>query len=161
MTHSLRFRSGQVQLRSFRVLEADAVTPGDLMVRDGQYARPASTVPVLNSVGSARLSASSTFLGVAHSASAAGEAGAVSVDVSAMSVYEVAVRSGSFEIGDLLGPDDDGGAALSANRMDAVGDASEAVARAAEFTDGPVERLRVTFASSVNTASANAAAQLG
>ena len=160
MTHSLRFRSGQVQLRRFRVREEDAITPGDLMVQDGVHARPMSSVAWTGTASGTRAAAGEAFLGVAHSASAAGEASPVSVDVSAMSVYEVAVRSGSFEVGDLLAADEDG-AGLISDRMDEVSDPIEAIARAAEYTEGPVERLRVTFASSVNTASANAAAQLG
>lgn len=160
MTHTLRFRSGQVQLRSFRVQAADEIRPGDLMVLDGTTARPASALPSAATSEAAREAASELFAGVAHTASAVGEDRPVSVDVSALSVYEVNVRSGQYEIGDLLGCDAEAGV-LEAARLDGVDSPTEAIARAAEFTAGPVDRLRVTFASCVNTASANASAQIG
>ena len=160
MSHALRFRSGQVQLRRFRVDAADLIRPGDLIVLDGDTARPASSTPDAGSPAATREAASESFAGVAHTGSPVGDATPVSVDVSATSVYEVAVREAAYEVGDLLGPDEAAGA-LSSDRLDAVASPSEAVARAAEFTDGPVGRLRVTFASAVNTASANASAQIG
>lgn len=160
MTHSLRFRSGQVQLRRFRVQAADEIVAGDLMVLDGAAVRPVSTVTWDGSAAATRQAASETFVGIAHEGSLPSEDRPISVDVSALSVYEVEVRPGTFEVGDLMGPDDVG-TALDGHRMDVVSDPAEAIARAAEFTDSSVDRLRVTFASSLNTASANVSAQIG
>lgn len=147
-----RFRSGQVHLRRFRVAEATEIVPGMLVCLDADRLVPASSLPTAAAVAA-------QFAGVAHQRSEAGQTEPVSVDVSPLAVYEGAVEPSAFEIGELLAASVD--VAPSDDTLAAAAGPDEAIAMAAEFADAGRTRLRVTFASTVCTASSHQLAQLG
>lgn len=160
MPDHLRFRSGPVQLHRMRVDTTSVIEPGDLMFLDGADARPASEYPWDTDLATTQEQFADQFLGIAHERSEDGESEPISVDLSPLSVYEFDVDTAAYEVGQLLGPDE-----LSSTLMDqqleAVISADRAVARAAEFSDGSVSKLRLTFASAYSTAAANANAAIG
>lgn len=155
----LRFRSGQVQLRRVRVAAETVISAGDLLWLDGNTAKPASALDWETDLATTQAEFASKFLGVAHQPSAAGEALPVSVDISADAVYDFDCVPASYELGEALGVAAQGEALLS-QQLAAAAPAA-AIARAAEFSNGTVQSLRVTLASAFGVSSSNVHAQLG
>ncbi len=160
MADHLRFRSGPVHLLRMRVNSSSVVEPGDLMFLDGTDARPASEFPWDTDLATTQAQFADQFLGIAHERSEDGETEPVSIDVSPLSVYELAVDEAAYEVGQLLGPDESS-STLMDQQLVAVGTASRAIARAVEFSTGDVSRLRVTFASAYAMSSSNSNAAVG
>ncbi len=160
MPNSLSFRSGQVALQKFRVETTSVVEPGDLIFLDETVIRPASETPWNVDLATTQQDFANTFLGIAHEQSANGESDPLSVDVSATSVYEFDVTSSTFEFGNALGPEG-GTSVLLDQQLAFVGTAAQAIARAMEYTDQMVTRLRVSFASAYATSSVNTNATVG
>jgi len=160
MPSSLSFRSGQVALQKFRVEATSVVEPGDLIYLDETVIRPAREITWNVDLATTQQSFANAFVGIAHEQSANGDDDPLSVDVSATSIYEFDVTSSTFEFGNALGPE--GGASVLLDQQLAfVGTNAQAVARAMEFTDQMVTRLRVSFASAYTTASSNTNATVG
>ena len=146
--NALRFRSGQIHLRKFRIEADTVIEPGTLVCLVADHVVPANTLPTA-------ADAAASIAGVAHQRSEGGQTAAVSVDVSPLAVYECDVTAGGYEVGDLL--------AVEVGTPNTLGMATgpdEAVAMAAEFTDAG-KRLRVTLASTVCTAANHALSQVG
>lgn len=158
--NKLRFRSGQVQLRKVRVDAATVIEAGDLVWLNTDDARPASAFPWTTNLATTQAAFAEKFLGVAHQQSKAGDSDPISVDVSPNSVYEFDAHPATYELGALLGPDE-ASSTLMSQRLEAVGAAGNAIARAAEYTPGSQGTLRVTFASAYSTGSANVNAAVG
>lgn len=157
--NKLRFRSGQVHLRKVRVDADSVIEAGDLVWLDTDDAKPASEFTWTTNLATTQGNFAAKFLGVAHQPSAAGDTAPISVDVSPDAVYEFDVASGSYELGQPLGPDENSSALMNKQLEGAV--AASAIARAAEFTTGAVTTLRVTFASAYHTGSGNVNANIG
>ena len=147
----LRFRSGQVHLRKFRVDAETVIEPGTIVCLADDRVVPMSTQPNAAAVAV-------SVAGVAHQRSEAGQTAPVSVDVSPLAVYECDVASEIYEVGDLLGAAADPSAD---ERLSLAASANEAIAMASEFSEGATTRLRITVASTLCTASSHALAQLG
>lgn len=160
MANRLRFRSGQVELHRLRVDSATVLEAGDLVYLDEHDVKPASAFPFNTDLATTRGAFAAVFLGVCHSPSAVGDVQDVSIDVSPLSVYEFDVDPATYEVGDRLAPDGDSDG-LAAQRLAAVGDAAQAIARAAEYRAAAASLLRVQFASAFHPASANVNAALG
>ena len=160
MPNHLLFRSGQVALQKLRVDFDTVIAMGDMVYLDGTVVRPASELTWNTNLATTQQDFANVFLGIAHEPSADGETDPISVDVSAVSVYEFTVTASTFDNGALLGPDE-GSSDLLNQQLALVGSAAQAVARAVEFADVMVTRLRVTFASAFTTSSANANAAIG
>ena len=143
---ALRFRSGQIHLRKFRVQSATVIEPGTLVCLVSDHLVPADSVATAAEVAA-------SFAGVAHQRSEPGQVAPVSVDVSPLAVYECDVDAAGYEVGDLL-------ALNVGNSLAAAASPDEAVAMAAEFADSAT-RLRVTLASTVCTAANHALSQVG
>ena len=147
-----RFRSGQVHLRRFRVDTGTEIRPGQLVCLSGDRLVPASELATAADVAAA-------FAGVSHQRSEVGESDPVSVDVSPLAVYEGDAEVGAYEVGDLLSVSVDAGP--SDDELAVAIGPDEAIAMAAEFAEAGSSQLRVTFASTVCTASSHQAARLG
>ena len=146
----LRFRSGQIHLRKFRIESTTVVEPGTLVCLVADHIVPADSLATAAEVAA-------SFAGVAHGRSEAGQTAAVSVDVSPLAVYEAAVDAAGYEVGDLLAVDL---TATAGNTLAAAASPDEAIAMAAEFTDSAT-RLRLTFASTACTAANHSVSQVG
>lgn len=160
MSNKLRFRSGQVELHKVRVDSNTVIEAGDLVWLDTDDAKPATDFTWTTDLATTQGAFAAAFLGVAHQSSAAGETDDISVDVSPLSVYEFDVESGTFELGDLIGPSHASDGLLS-QTLASVGSAAVAIARAAEYKAAASTTLRVQFASAFHPASANVNAQIG
>jgi hypothetical protein len=156
----LRFRSGQVQLRKVRVDAETVIEAGDLVWLDGDDGKPAADFPWDTNLATTQAAFAAVFLGVAHQQSRAGDAEPISVDVGPHSVYEFDAASAAYELGDPLGPDESNSTLMN-QQLEGVGNPSNAVARAAEYTPGSQTTLRVTLASAFATGSANVNAAVG
>lgn len=160
MANRLRFRSGQVQLVKVRVDSGTVIEAGDLVYLDVDDVKPASDYPWDTNLVTTQASFAAVFLGVAHQPSAAGDTESVSVDVSPLSVYEFDIQSATYELGDLLGPDENASALMS-QQLEAVGASGDAIARAVQYKATSSSMLRISFASAFHAGSANVNAAIG
>jgi hypothetical protein len=160
MSNRLRFRSGQVELHKLRVDSGTVLNAGDLVYLDGDDVKPASAFPFTTDVATTRSNFAAVFLGICHQSSAVGETEDVSVDLSPLSVYEMELVAGTFEVGDKLACDGDS-AGLKNQKMAKVTNGTLAIARAAEFKAASSTLLRVQFASAFHPSSANVNAAIG
>lgn len=160
MGNRLRFRSGHMELRRVRVEIGTVIEAGDLVYLSNGYAKPAGDFAWDNDLATTQGAFAAVFLGVAQQGSLAGQTDDVSVDVSPHAIYEFDVESSTFEIGTLLGVD---GAsdALNSQRLLKVNSAAQAIARAVEYRVTETSALRIQFASSCHTGSANVNSAIG
>jgi hypothetical protein len=122
--------------------------------------KPASAFAWDTNLATTQGSFAAVFLGVAQQSSRVGETADISVDLSPLSVYEFDVDPSTFEVGNLLGPDN-ASDALVDQQLAKVGSAAAAIARAAEYRATTSSTLRVQFASAFHVGSANVNAALG
>ncbi|MEX0725183.1 MAG: capsid cement protein [Planctomycetaceae bacterium] len=160
MPNRLRFRSGQVHLVKVRVDADTVIEAGDLVFLDGDDVKSASDFSWTSDLATTQSAFAAQFLGVAQQPSADGETADISVDISPSSIYEFQVASGTYEVGDELGPDS-GDDVLLNQQLEAVASGTLAIARAAEYKAAAATTLRVNFASAYYTGSANANASIG
>lgn len=160
MANRLRFRSGQVHLHKLRVNSATVLEAGDLVYLDTDDVKPASDFPWDTDLATTQEAFAASFLGIAHQQSADGDTGDVSVDLSPSAVYEFDVNPAAYEVGDVLGPDENASSLMS-QQLEAVASGTQGIARAAEYKGSSASLLRVTFASAYATGSANTNAAIG
>ncbi|MFN0196400.1 MAG: hypothetical protein ACKVT0_06625 [Planctomycetaceae bacterium] len=160
MSNRLRFRSGQVHLVRLRVESDTVIEAGDLVYLDDDNVKPASDFPWTSDLATTQSAFAAQFLGVAQQPSAAGDTTDISVDLSPSSIYEFQVASGTYEVGDELGPDS-GSSVLLNQQLEAVASGTLGIARAAEYKPAAATNLRVSFASAFYPGSANVNAALG
>lgn len=160
MANRLRFRSGQVHLHKLRVDAETVLSAGDLVYLDADDVKPASDFPWEGDLRTTQAAFAAAFLGVVHQQSAAGQTDDVSVDLSPQAVYEFDVHPAAYEVGDVLGPDENAGALMN-QQLEAVVSGTRGIARAAEYKPAGASTLRVTFASAFHTGAANAHASIG
>ncbi len=160
MANRLRFRSGQVELHRLRVDSGTVIEAGDLVFLDTDDVKPASDFTWDTNLATTQAAFAAAFLGVAHQQSADGDTDDISVDLSSHSVYEFDVASATYEVGDVLGPDE-GSSDLTDQQLEAVSSAALGIARAAEYKPAAATLLRVRFASAFHTGSANTNAVIG
>ena len=156
----LSYRTGPTLLVRVTAAAAPAIRPGMLLALVEGEAAPAGALDWPGDPDAARRAFAAAFLGVAHSASPAGEGGPVSVCVGPQAVYAPPLTPGGCDFGALLGPADDG-AALSDDRLRPVSDADQAVARSVEAAPADAAVVRCTFASAFHPGSGHAGAGVG
>ena len=162
MANKVRFRSGRVHLAKLRVDSATVIEKSDLVFLDSDDVKPASSFTWDTDLATTQSAFAAVFMGVAHEQSADGDTEPISVDLSPDAVYEFDVASATYEVGDLLGPDKDGGNNnLMDQQLEAVASDSLGIARAAEYKAAAATALRVMLASAYYTGSANVNANLG
>lgn len=155
-----RFRSGLVQLVRFPVAAETVIEPGDLLYVSSGVVAPAADFTWTTDLATTQAAFAAAFAGVAYSGSADGETEPVSVDISPLAVYESALSPAALDVGDLLAPAETV-SALANQTLDAVSSAAQAIARAMETATASSSSVRVCFASSIHTASANVNAAIG
>ena len=160
MANRLRFRSGAVELHRLRVDSATVIEAGDMVYLDTDDVKPASSFTWDTDLPTTQAAFAAVFLGIAHQQSASGETDPISVDLSPNSVYEFNVNAATYEVGDVLGPDENS-AALMDQQLEAVGSGSIGIARSAEYKAASSSMLRVQFASAFHPGSANVNAVIG
>jgi len=160
MSNKLRFRSGQVELHKVRVDSGTVIEAGDLVWLDTNDAKPAADFTWTTDLATTQAAFAAVFLGVAHQSSAGGETADISVDLSPFSIYEFDVDSDTYELGDLMGPDNLS-TDLTNQKLTNVGSSGLAIARAAEYKPAASSLLRVQFASAFHPGSANVNAAIG
>ena len=156
----LNYRTGPTLLVRVAADAAAEIRPGALLALVGGSAVPAAAMPWPGDADAAREAFAGAFLGVAHSASPAGDGGPVSVCVGPQAVYAPGLTPGGCAFGAALGPADDG-AALLDDRLTPVPDRGAAVARALEAAPAGAAAVRCTFASAFHPGSGHAAAAVG
>lgn len=157
--NKLRFRSGQVQLRKVRVEASTIIEAGDLVWLDGNVAKPAADFTWDTDLATTQAGFAAKFLGIAHQPSAVGDTLPITVDISPASVYEFDCSPGSYELGQPLGLDENQSTLMNQQCEPAV--AGSSIARSAEFSNGTVSTIRLSFASAFATPSSNVNAALG
>lgn len=160
MSGGLRFRSGQVQLVKGRVDSASVIEAGDLVFLDGDDVKSAGSFAWDTDLATTQGGFAAKFLGVAHEGSEDGKTDPISVDVSPFAIYEFDVANDTYELGELLGPDE-GTSELNATQLASVGSSGLGIARAMEYTEGDRRQLRVSFCSAFQAGSANVNAAVG
>jgi hypothetical protein len=160
MGNQLRFRSGQVELVKVRVDSGTVIEAGDMVFLDTDDVKPASAFVWDTNLVTTQGAFAAKFLGIAQEPSAAGETADISVDISASSIYEFDVAGATYEVGSLLGPDENS-TALHKQQLEKVAGAANAIARAVEYKSASSTKLRVSFASAYGCSSANVNAAIG
>lgn len=154
------YQGGEVDLREVPVASATVIAAGDLVYVASGLAKPAAALAWTTNLATTQAAFADAFIGVAWSSSANGDTTPIFVDVSPQSLYNVAVPSGTFAIGDKLGPDEDPATKLSNSKLETAVAAS-AIAIAQETHTANTTTLLVSFASAVNPASSNVNAAVG
>ena len=149
MANNLRHRSGPQLLVKCAVDSAQVIDIGDMVWLNTDDVRPATAFTWDTDLATTQASFAEKFIGIAQEESASGETDEISVDISPLAVYEMALASATAEVGDPLGPDQTG-TGSSATLMDqqlesAV--AGSSVARCVKRNAAAATSIEVTFAS--------------
>lgn len=150
MSDKMRWRYGDTN-PVVAAVDADTVIEiGDLLWQDADDAKPASAVADLESETANQEAFSQKFLGVAMQRSRSGES--APIRVATTGVFEFDCPSGTFELGDLVGADENAaGNALLSQQVAAVADGKYAVGRVAKRQASTATSLLVDIRSTVMT----------
>ncbi len=148
MGNQLRYRSGIVQLVRLPVLAGTVIEAGDLVYWDGTSVKPAGDFAWTTNLATTQASFAASFAGVAHEVSAAGETEPISVDVSALSVYEFDAVTGTHRFGAAVAPAESS-AHLASQQLAAVAVATSRIGRVIDDRDHARPVVRVRFHSSL------------
>lgn len=130
MSHTMRWRYGDTQPVVATVDAETSVELGDLLFWDGDDAKPAALQPDQGTEAANQQLFASKFLGVAMQAGPSGES--QSIRVATAGVFEFTTPGGSFDLGDLVGVDENAaGTALENQRLVKVTDPQLAIGRVA------------------------------
>lgn len=130
MADRMRWRYGDTNPVIAAVDSAQTVDIGDLVYQETNDARPADQ-KTYSSLAQTQEDFVDKFLGVAAQRSRSGDTDPIRVDTTG--VFEFICAAATFELGDLVGPDDNaGGTALECQKVIAVTQASRAVGRVAK-----------------------------
>ncbi|HLA83839.1 MAG TPA: capsid cement protein [Thermoguttaceae bacterium] len=150
MSDKMRWRYGDTNPVVAAVDSATVIEIGDLVYQDTDDAKPASAQPDQESESANQQLFASKFLGVAMQRSRAGDAGPIRVATTG--VFEFDCPSGTFELGDLIGADENaGGNALMNQQVDGVGVSANAVGRVARRAADATTTVLVDIRSTVMT----------
>jgi len=161
MADKMRWRYGDTNPVVAAVDPATVIEIGDLLWQDVDDAKPASLFAAGEFPGqlpletpAARLSAlqrsfSEMFLGVAMQRRRVGEIDPIRVATTG--VFELDCPDGSFELGDLVGADQDAAGSLPNQRVAKVADPRSAIARVAKRQPNAVSTVLVDICSTVMT----------
>lgn len=160
MANNYSFRFGQQEVVKQRVDSGTVISIGDMLYLDTNDVKPAASTTWDTNLATTQAAFADVFIGIALEQSASGSTDDIDVDISPMSVYEFAVASATYEVGDLLGPDKDTGNAILSQTLEGAVAASS-VAMAYEYKSAASTLLKVKFASAFNPSSSNANASIG
>ncbi len=121
---------------------------GDLVYLDTDDAKPASAFSYASTLGLTQDNFADKFLGVAMQRSRSGDTDPIRVATSG--VFAMACASGTFEVGDKLGPDDNAdGTALEDQQVIKVTDAARAIGKVAKRAASAVTEVLIDIHSVV------------
>ncbi len=150
MSDKMRWRYGDTNPVVAAVDSATVIEIGDFVYQDTDDAKPASAQADQGSETANQQLFAANFLGVAMQRSRSGDTSPVRVATTG--VFEFDCPSGTFELGDLIGVDEDEtGDALSDQQVDAVGSSSCAIGRVARRVAEAATTLLVDIRSTIMT----------
>ena len=153
-------RNGQQTLRSYPVASATVIAIGDMVWSNSGEVKPAADYTWDTNLATTQGTFAAAFVGIARTASAAGETTNVQGDVSPEAVYEMDQASATIDIGTPVGPAKASGNALE-NQKVVASTGTSCIGRAAADYQSATTRVRVTLASAYHTASSNVNANVG
>jgi len=104
MANTYRYYSGDAKIKKVAVDSATVIEIGDAVWLDTDDAKPASDLTYLSSLALTQESFHDNFLGIALDQSRSGDTDPIRV--SSGGVWRMACASATFEVGDLVGMDD-------------------------------------------------------
>lgn len=150
MANKMRWKYGETNPVLAAVDSATVIAIGDLVYQNTDDALPASDISFAGGINTAQEAIVDNFLGVAMQASASGDTTPIRVATSG--VFEFDCASTTFELGTLLGADDNaGGTAMLAQQVITVTDAARAVGRCAQREGTATTTVLVSIESTVMT----------
>ncbi len=150
MADRMRWRYGDTNPVVAAVEAATRIEMGDLLWQDGDNAKPASMQSDLGTESANQEEFTARFLGVAMQRSRAGETSPVRVATTG--VFEFDAPAGNRELGDLMGPaEDGGGTALVNQQLAPVLVSHRAIGRIARRETGSPTSVLVDIRSTVMT----------
>jgi len=150
MSDKMRWRYGDTNPVVAAVDSATVIEIGDLVYQDTDDAKPASALADQGSETANQEAFVAGYLGVAMQRSRAGDA--APIRVATTGVFEFDCPEGTFELGDLVGPDENAaGNALLPQTVAPVATAARAVGRVAKRIDSAAASVLVDIRSTVMT----------
>ncbi len=153
MANSFSYRQGQRELVKLPVATATVIEIGDIVAwhSSDSEVHPASDEPWDTNEATTQANFADHFMGIAVESSSSSQNDDITVDISALAVYEFTVISNTFDVGDSLGVDSASNA-LQDQVLAAQTTATSAIARSFERKASASTLLKVKFASAFNTA---------
>ena len=150
MTDKMRWRYGDTNPVVAAVEAATVIEIGDLVWQDTDDAKPASSRTDGGSETANQESFADTFLGVAMQRSRSGDT--APIRVATTGVFEFDCPSDTFELGDLVGVDENAaGNALLNQQVAKVGDSRYAIGRVAKRQSAETTNVLVDIRSTIMT----------
>lgn len=157
MANTMRWRYGDTNPVMIPVDAATEIEIGDLVYLATDDVRPASEQADQSTLTLNQELFHDNFAGVAMRHSPAGQGGAVRVATTG--VFEFDCSAATFEVGDLIGPDENaGGTALEDQQVIAAADEAGAIGRCAGRVNPAGSRVLVDIVSTVTRGGPQAAA---
>ena len=148
MANQMRWRYGDTQPVMAPVLSATVIEIGDIVYLDSGTAKPAAAQADAGTEAGNQEALHDKFLGVALGASRAGDTAAIRV--ATRGVFEFACPSGTFALGDLLGPKEaSSGTALENQTVKSVATANLALGRCMQAVTDASTRVLLEIVSTV------------
>jgi len=150
MSDKMRWRYGDTNPVVAAVDSSTVIEIGDLLYQDTDDAKPASSQADQGSETVNQATFAANFLGVAMQRSRSGDT--APIRAATTGVFEFDCPSGTFELGDLIGADENGaGNALLDQQVATVGDSQFAIARVAKREASATTSVLVDVRSTVMT----------
>lgn len=150
MSDKMRWRYGDTNPVVAAVNTTTVVEIGDLLWQDVDDAKPASSLADQGSLAANQEALLNNFLGVAMQRSRSGEN--APIRVATTGVFEYDCASGTFELGDLVGPVENAlGTALLNQQVAKVADAKYAIGRVAKRHASATTTVLVDVRSTIMT----------
>ena len=150
MSDKMRWRYGDTNPVVASVDAETVIEIGDLIYQDVDDAKPAALLPDQGSEAANQELFAFDFLGVAMQRSRAGVAD--SIRVATTGVFEFDCPSGTFELGDIVGPDENtAGDALLNQQIAKVAESCSAIGRVAKREPLATNRVLVDVRSTIMT----------
>ena len=148
MSDKMRWRYGDTNPVVAAVDSGTVIEIGDILWLDTDDAKPASDQADQGSETDNQTLLSSNFLGVAMQRSRSGDTDPLRIATTG--VFEFDCPSGTFELGDLIGVDENSGGTLLLNQqVDSVADSAYAVARVAKREPNATTSVLVDIRSTI------------
>ena len=146
----MRWRYGDTNPVMAAVDSATEIELGDLLVLDTDDAKPAASLADQGTEATNQALLTTKFLGVAMQRSRAGDVDPVRVATTG--VFEYVCPSGTFELGDLIGGDENAaGNALLNQQVSKVSDAQHAIGRVCRRVPAAATTVLVDIRSTIMT----------